>query len=71
RRHQREVARGGEPVLQRTCLIHLARLVARRFRRANRRRVERYERYERYVEARRSNDHGPSPILRGPIILRP
>ena len=34
----------------------LARLVARRFRRANRRRVERYERYERYAEARRSND---------------
>lgn len=32
----------------------LARLVARRFRRANRRRVERYERYERYAEARRT-----------------
>ena len=32
----------------------LARLVARRFRRANRRRVERYERYARYVEARRT-----------------
>ena len=28
----------------------LARLVARRFRRANRRRVERYERYERAVD---------------------
>ncbi|NDZ99104.1 glucokinase, partial [Streptomyces sp. SID10116] len=34
----------------------LARLVARRFRRANRRRVERYERYERYAEARRTDD---------------
>jgi glucokinase len=33
----------------------LARLVARRFRRANRRRVERHERYERYVEARRTS----------------
>ena len=28
----------------------LARLVARRFRRANRRRVERYERYERAAD---------------------
>ena len=33
----------------------LARLVARRFRRANRRRVERYERYARFTESRRTS----------------
>ncbi len=36
----------------------LARLVARRFRRANRRRLERHERYERYAQAIRSTTQG-------------